>query len=151
VTATEDNKQIVLDFFKAHSRGDIDGAAAYYAERSINHGMEVTRDRIRLVLQDLSNTFADVTVNFETIVAAEEWVVLRTMQTGKHAGKNIIPINMLTPGTEPTSKTFSIQIIHMFRLAGGKITEHWAGRDDLGLHWQLGLIPAPDWYKARMP
>jgi hypothetical protein len=30
------------------------------------------------------------------------------------------------------------------------ITEHWAGRDDLGLHWQLGLIPAPDWYKARM-
>lgn len=37
----------------------------------------------------------------------------------------------------------------MFRLANGKIIEHWARRDDLGMHWQIGLIGAPGWYKAR--
>jgi predicted SnoaL-like aldol condensation-catalyzing enzyme len=146
----EENKQVVLDFIEAQGRGDIDAAAAYYADNGINHGMEVTRDQIRRVLQDLITTFGNRSTKIKTIVADEEWVVLRTIMSGKHAGTNVIPIHMLTPGTEPTGKPFSVQVIHMFRLADGKITEHWAGRDDLGLHWQLGLIPMPDWYKARM-
>jgi predicted ester cyclase len=146
----EQNKQVVLDFFAAHGRGDIEAAASFYADNGINHGMQVTRDQIKLVLQDLANTFS-VDVRIETIVAEDDWVVARTVQSGTHVGKNIVPINMLTPGTEPTGKQFKgMQIIHMFRLADGWITEHWAGRDDLGLHWQLGLIEAPDWYKARM-
>ena len=145
----ETNKQVVLDFFEASSRGDIDAAAALFADEGINHGMRVTRDRIRMVLADLATTFADTSSKIETIVADDEWVVLRTVMSGTHTGKNIIPIHMLTPGTEPTGKTFSIQVIHMFRVAKGKITEHWAGRDDLGLHWQLGLIPVPEWAKAR--
>ena len=145
----EDNKRVVLDFIEASGRGDFDAAAAAFSDKGINHGMKVTRDQIRLVLRDLATTF-EATTEVRTVVAEGEWVTVRTNTTGKHVGKNIIPINMLTPGTEPTGKPFDLQIIHMFRLADGKITEHWAGRDDLGLHWQLGLIPMPDWYKARM-
>ena len=145
----ETNKQVVLDFIERSSRGELDAAAALFADEGINHGMRVTRDRIRMVLADLATTFADTSSKIETIVADDEWVVLRTVMSGTHAGKNIIPIHMLTPGTEPTGKPFSIQVIHMFRVADGKITEHWAGRDDLGLHWQLGLIPTPEWAKAR--
>ena len=148
--SAESNKKLVRDFFEAHRRGDIPAAADFYADKGINHGREVTRDQIQMVLQDLSNTFSDVHVEIDTMVADDDWVVAKTVQTGKHTGKNIIPINMLTPGTEPTGKTFNMQIIHMFRIGDGRIIEHWAGRDDLGLHWQLGLIPAPDWYKARM-
>jgi predicted ester cyclase len=147
----EQNKRLVLDFIEASRRGDIDLAASYFADEGINHGMRVTRGRIRAVLSDLATTFADIDFEIETIVADDEWVVLRTMMSGKHAGKNVIPIHALTPGTEPTGKEFRVQVIHMFRIAGDKITEHWAGRDDLGLHWQLGLIPAPEWVKARMP
>jgi len=147
----EENKRVVLDFVAASSRGDVDAAAAQFADEGINHGMRVTRDGIRMVLSDIDTTFAERELKIKTIVADDEWVVLRTVMSGKHAGKNIIPIHMLTPGTEPTGKNFRVQVIHMFRLANGKITEHWAGRDDLGLHWQLGLIPAPDWAKERMP
>lgn len=146
----EANKQIVLDFMEAMSRADIDMAASFYADEGINHGRKVTREQIRMVLQDLDTTFERSKAKILTVVADDEWVVLRTTMSGKHVGKNIIPIHMLTPGTEPTGKSFSVQVIHMFRIGDGKITEHWAGRDDLGLHWQLGLIPPPEWAKARM-
>ncbi len=146
----EENKQVILDFVEASERGDVEAAAAYFADKGINHGMKVTRDGIRMVLQDLATTFEGAT-EVQTVVAEGDWVAVRTMTRGKHVGKNIVPINMLTPGTEPTGRDFAIQIIHMFRLADGKITEHWAGRDDLSLHWQLGLLPAPDWAKALMP
>ena len=148
--SAEMNKKIVPDFIHAINCRDIDAAAALFADEGINHGMKVTRDRIRMTLQDLDTTFADTDLEIETIVADDEWVVLRTVMSGRHTGKNVIPIHMLTPGTEPTGNSFRVQVVHMFRLAGSKITEHWAGRDDLGLHWQLGLILAPDWYRARM-
>jgi predicted ester cyclase len=135
---------------EAMNGGDIEAAAGAYADEVINHGMRVNRDRIRLVLEDLSRTFEDLHSKITTIVSDEEWVVLLTVMTGKHSGKNVIPIHMLPPGTEPTGKSFSVQVIHMFRIADGKIVEHQAGRDDLGLHWQLGLIPTPDWAKAPM-
>ncbi|MEX1195424.1 MAG: ester cyclase [Dehalococcoidia bacterium] len=148
--SAEGNKKLALDFMDASNRGDLDAAAAMYADECINHGRKVTKEQIRTVLQDLDTTFGDRKTEIHTVVADDDWVVMRTTMRGSHAGKNIIPIWSLTPGTEPTDKPFSVQAIHMFRFADGKITEHWAGRDDLGLHWQLGLIPAPDWAKARM-
>jgi len=146
----EENKQIVSQYFEACARGDLDGAAEYFAAEGINHGMPVKREQIRMVLDDLSQTFGGINTEIVTVIAADDWVAARTWMSGKHTGKNVVPIHMLTPGTEPTGKPFRVQVIHMFRLADGLITEHWAGRDDLGLHWQLGLIEAPDWYKARM-
>ena len=44
-------------------------------------------------------------------------------------------------GRPPTGKTFSVQQIHIYRIADGKIIEHWACRDDLDQGIQLGLIP----------
>jgi hypothetical protein len=32
--------------------------------------------------------------------------------------------------------------MHWFRAANGKVAEHWAVRDDLGMLRQLGLTPA---------
>jgi ketosteroid isomerase-like protein len=94
----EENKRIVLEFIEASNRGDLDAAAALFADEGINHGMRVTRDQIRMVLSDLETTFAGITLKIDTIVADGEWVVLRTVMSGKHSGKNIIPIHMLTPG-----------------------------------------------------
>jgi predicted ester cyclase len=148
--SAEDNKRIVLEFMEAMNRGDIDAAIAPYADEVVNHGMRFNKDRMRMTLEDLQTTFDGVQLETKTVVAEGEWVVLQTVMSGRHAGKNAIPIHMLTPGTEPTGREFSVQVIHMFRVQDGKITEHYAGRDDLGLHWQLGLIPAPDWYKQRM-
>jgi predicted ester cyclase len=148
--SAERNQKIAVDFMAASNRGDLDAAASMFADECINHGMRVTRGQIRFVLEDLSVALGNPQSEIHTVVADDEWVTLRTTMSGKHVGRNRIPIHSLTPGTEPTGKPFKVQIIHMLRIADGKITEHWAGRDDLGLHFRLGLIPTPDWYKARL-
>ena len=50
----------------------------------------------------------------------------------------------------PTGKTFAATQSHWFRLADGKIIEHWANRDDLAMAQQLGWIPPSPRYLARM-
>ena len=34
----------------------------------------------------------------------------------------------------------SVEMMHIWRLANGKILEHWAVRDDLGLMIQLAVV-----------
>lgn len=59
----------------------------------------------------------------EDLIAEDEKVVLRLHRSGTH---------------EPTGRNFSIENVHIFRFADGKIVEHWAVRDDLGLMRQIG-------------
>jgi len=62
-------------------------------------------------------------------------VAVRMTQSGTHTG----PVR----GIPPTGKRFSVDYVHWFRLADGKVTEMWAVRDDLSRLEQLGLIPRP--------
>jgi predicted ester cyclase len=47
-------------------------------------------------------------------------------------------------GVPPTGRHFEVQHIHLMQVRGGKIVEHFANRDDLGMMKQLGLLPTPD-------
>jgi hypothetical protein len=42
-------------------------------------------------------------------------------------------------GVAPTGRTFDVDHVHAFRLAAGMVVEHWAVRDDLTMHAQLGV------------
>lgn len=46
-------------------------------------------------------------------------------------------------GMPPTGKHVTSSGISIFRIAGGKIVEHWGENDALGTFQQLGLIPTP--------
>jgi hypothetical protein len=48
-----------------------------------------------------------------------------------------------TPRIPPTDERFCVEHVYRFRLAGGKVAEHWSVWDDLGQMTQLGLIPEP--------
>lgn len=56
---------------------------------------------------------------------------------GTHAG----PLEFVNAPLAGTGRSFTTTHIHIFRVAGGKIVEHWAERDDLGLMKQLGVLP----------
>jgi predicted ester cyclase len=43
-------------------------------------------------------------------------------------------------GMPITGRTFSVQDIHIWRIADGKLIEHWATRDDARAMRQLGLL-----------
>jgi predicted ester cyclase len=47
-------------------------------------------------------------------------------------------------GREPTGRTFAVRHGYIWRIADGRIAEHWGSRDDLGLLTQLGLLDV-DW------
>ena len=44
---------------------------------------------------------------------------------------------------QPTGKPFATTQSHWFRIADGKVMEHWANRDDLGIAIQLGWFVPP--------
>jgi predicted ester cyclase len=66
---------------------------------------------------------------------------VRGIFSGTHRGIGRLPMNggMLV-GVPPTGRHFEVQHIHMLQVRDGKIVEHFASRDDLGMMQQLGLI-----------
>jgi predicted ester cyclase len=76
-------------------------------------------------------------------VAEGEWVVVRCTYSGTHRGTSRFPVDGgLLMGVQPTGRTFEVQHIHMYRVLDGKIAEHFANRDDIGMMRQLGLLPS---------
>ena len=144
MTTTEANRAIAKQFHEAFNRGDLDAAAGFFSEDCHNHGRRVGRARVRMVLGEIKTNFPDARITILNSVAEADWVVVRCHYSGTHRGSARLPVDggMLV-GVPPTGRSFEVQHIHMFRIQNGKITEHFANRDDVGMMRQLGLIPPP--------
>lgn len=46
-------------------------------------------------------------------------------------------------GETPTGREVVLRGVNIFRIADGKMAEHWGRLDQLGLLQQLGLAPGP--------
>ena len=58
----------------------------------------------------------------------------------------------LPPGVPATHKPFAVKHVHLFRFADdGRVVEHSAVRDDLGMIMQLGLLPPPAASEGSVP
>lgn len=73
------------------------------------------------------------------VVAAGDLVVVHLTAYGRHQNSTM----PLLAGIPVTGRDVAWTFIHIFRVAGGAIAEHWACRDDLGLLGQLGAWPPP--------
>ena len=81
----------------------------------------------------LRSTFGNPTFEEQDIVAEGDRVVVRVLSKGTHTGEVM--------GIPPTGKYFEVQQFHEYRIQDGKIAEHWACRDDVGMMRQLGVLP----------
>jgi len=81
--------------------------------------------------------FPDLHMTIEAILAEEDTVAARILSEGTNLGS----LNGVVP---PTGKRFSARQSHWFRVEDGKLTEHWATREDLPAMLQLGIVEAPD-------
>lgn len=133
------NKQLVLQALAALDRGDADAVAELHHPDYVNHeaaaGRQRGREGARATAVFLNRAFADMRHEPLDIVAEHDLVVIRAQAGGRHIGE--------IDSFPPTGRTFSVQHIHIFRITDGKISEHWACRDDLGAARQLGLVPGP--------
>lgn len=82
-----------------------------------------------------SRSAMDANFEIESMIAEGDTVACRITMSGVHRGE--------VAGMLPTGKRFSVEHVHWHRVAGGKLVERWAVRDDVGMMRQVGIIPAP--------
>jgi len=80
--------------------------------------------------------FPDMRMTIEAMVSEGDTVAVRVLSEGTNLG----PLNGVVP---PTGRAFAARQSHWYRVAGGKLAEHWATREDLPTMLQLGAIQPP--------
>lgn len=100
----------------------------------------------------LRNAYADLRWDIHQVVAEDDIVVLHTTMSGRHVRTfvNYDADSRPAQAFPPTHQRFATTQTHWFRIADGKVIEHWANRDDLGTATQLGWTPPSPRYLARM-
>ena len=99
----------------------------------------------------LRDAFADLRWEIGEVVAEGDLVVVHCTMHGRH----VRPFASYDESAEvsevfpPTGKTFASTQTHWLRIADGKVIEHWANRDDLGMAVELGWVPPTPLYLLR--
>ena len=100
----------------------------------------------------LRDAYAELRFDIHDVVAEGDLVVLHCTMSGRHTGTFVAYDADARPeqAFPPTGKRFASTQSHWFRLADGKVIEHWANRDDLGAAAQLGWAPPSPLYMIKM-
>jgi predicted ester cyclase len=100
----------------------------------------------------LREAYADLRWDIHNVVSEDDFVVLHATMLGRHTGTFVAYDADARPAQAfpPTGKRFSTTQSHWFRVADGKVIEHWANRDDLGTATQLGWAPPSPLYMLKM-
>jgi predicted ester cyclase len=138
--ATEDNKELVRRYRQAHNTNQLDQLDDIVAADLISHtllpgfapGLESGKIAHRRALA----ACPDYQVETVDLIAEGDKVVERWKASGTHTGTPFF-------GVPASRKSFSGTGISIYRIASGKIVEHWAEADFLGLLQQLGALPTP--------
>jgi ketosteroid isomerase-like protein len=142
------NKALVRRYFDDFFNGrDVRGADELCATDYLEHAVAPFGDtepgpvngpeHLKDTMRWLTEQYPDVRMNVEALVAEGDMVVARVLSYGTNLGK-------LNGVMKPTGKCFSARQTHWFRVAGGKLAEHWATREDLPAMLQLGVVKPPE-------
>jgi predicted ester cyclase len=125
--STESNKAFILRYFEAMNKDK--------SPASVDQCVADSDPELKEHIAVMEAAFPGYQLRAEDLVAEGDKVAVRVTVTGTHQGE--------MAGIPPTGKTVSAPGMLIYRIAGGKIVEHWMAFDDLGVMQQLGVIPAP--------
>ena len=138
--STEANKELVRRYQEAHNTNDLDALNAIVAADLIAHslmpGLPPGLEGGKLVHQMAVSAFPDFHATIEDLIAEGDKVAARMIFRGTHTGGEFM-------GIPPSGRAFAFSATAIFRIADGKIVEHWGDEDALGWLQQLGAMPAP--------
>jgi predicted ester cyclase len=141
VALSEKNKQIVLTamtLLTGENTEKLDDLFhADYRDHNAPAGATQGNKRVLEVAEQVMKTFPDLRYEVEAAIAEDELVSLRLLMRGTHKGP------LMGMGLPATGKEVAVKHLHMIRVVDGKISDHWAVRDDLTMMRQLGVIPDP--------
>ncbi len=135
---TEQNKTLVLQFYKGFDEGKIDQALELLAPNFIAHmvGMPaLDGEGFKQFGMSFYLGFSKGQHIFDEVVVADDKVVTCGTFTATHLGE--------FQGLPPTGKQIRLSVMHIDRVENGKIVEHWGQGDALGLMQQLGIVFLP--------
>lgn len=91
----------------------------------------------------LQEAFSDLAWEIHDIAHYGELVAIHATMSGRQTGSFVsyLPDGTVQASFPPTDRRFAVTQSHWFRIKDGKVTEHWANRDDLGMGIQLGWGP----------
>ena len=140
MSLAENNKAVVRRLIgEVYNEDDLDAVDELVAPDVSNHPAVPEHqhgiDSFKHVMNWVRTFSSDVHYEIDDILAEGDKVAVRMTQSGTHTGS--------VRGISPTGKRFSVDYVHWFRLADGKVAELWAVRDDLSRLEQLGLFPGP--------
>jgi predicted ester cyclase len=100
----------------------------------------------------LRAAFSDLHYDIHHVVLDGDLVAVNSTMNGRHTAPWAVytddgQVDTVFP---PTHKTFAVTQSHWFRMQDGRIIEHWANRDDLGMARQLAWIPPTPVFLFKM-
>jgi predicted ester cyclase len=121
-----------------YERGELAAADELIHPDFVNHepshpDLPTGPESVKQTARSLLDAFGDeLRFDVEDAIAEGDKVVLRVTMRGRH----VAPLM----GSAPTGRAFAMRQVHIWRIADGKLIEHWGSRDDLGLLVQLGVV-----------
>ena len=89
-------------------------------------------EKAQQVFQQMFTALPDLRVTIQRQVAEGDTVMTHKIFQGTHVGSFM--------GVAPSGQPITFGVIDILRVENGKIVEHWAIQDRLGLMQQLGLM-----------
>lgn len=136
--SVEENKALLRrGWEEILNKGNINALDQFYAENFVDHnafpgippGIEGMRQTYNIIFSALTN----IHVTIDDMVAEEDKIVVRVTANGIHTGEFM--------GIPATGNRISVMEIRIYRIADGKIVEHWGLMDTASLMQQIGSAP----------
>ena len=137
--STEEDKQLIRRYQEAYNHNNLAALNEIVNTNLISHnqmpGLPPGLEGGNLAHGMAVGAFPDLHTQIEDLIGEGDKVVARFVMTGTHQGEFM--------GIAPTGTKIRVTGISIFRIANGKIAEHWGEEDALGWLQQLGAIPKP--------
>lgn len=137
--STELNKTVIRKFEELINSKNLDTALSLFTSDFVDHtpnvGLPPGVEGVRAFFTMQLAAFPDSRSTSLDMIAEGDKVVHRMRTEGTHQGEFL--------GIPATGKRVMMTYIDIWRIADGKIAEHWVEADMMGMMQQLGLVPPP--------
>ena len=104
-------------------------------------GIPPGHEGLKLLVEATRSAFPDLTITIDHAIAEGDFVVQHVINSGTMKGD--------FAGMPASGKHATWEAVHIARIVGGKIVEHWDVQDQLGMLQQLGFLPPPGAGRSR--
>jgi len=132
------NGSVVQEFYEQWNSGAIDFERLVHpniANHQPERDAEVGREAFRRAIEGVIGAVPDSRWTLLKVITSGDLVVCHIEWGGTWNG------SIFRGVATPSGKRFSVEHIHIYRVADLQLAEHWVVRDDLGMMLQLGAIP----------